>query len=62
MTTGRTAGRFGMRTPARGSRRGGATGGDDRRWHPRTPARASGLADHVWSLTEWATFPAAQPP
>src|SRR5512146_262719 len=36
--------------------------GDDGHGHPRTPAMAAGLADHVWSLTEWATFPAAQPP
>jgi IS1 family transposase len=36
--------------------------GDDRHWHPRTPAMAAGLADHVWSLTEWLTFPAVQPP
>ena len=36
--------------------------GDDRRWHPRTPAMMAGLADHVWSLTEWLTFPAVQPP
>lgn len=36
--------------------------GDDRHWHPCTPAMSAGLADHVWSLTEWVTFPAAQPP
>jgi hypothetical protein len=36
--------------------------GADGHWHPRTPAMAAGLADHVWSLTEWVTFPAAQPP
>ena len=23
---------------------------------------AAGLAEHVWSLTEWLTFPAVQPP
>jgi IS1 family transposase len=34
--------------------------GDDGHWHPRTPAMAAGLADHVWSLTEWLTFPAVQ--
>jgi len=26
--------------------------------HPRTPALAAGLADHVWTLQEWLTFPA----
>jgi len=36
--------------------------GDDSHWRPRTPAMAAGLADHVWSLAEWLTFPAAQPP
>jgi len=30
------------------------------RWLPRTPAMVAGLADHVWSLTEWLTFPALQ--
>jgi hypothetical protein len=34
---------------------------DDRgRWQRRTPAMAAGLADHVWSTTEWASFPAVQ--
>jgi len=32
------------------------------RWHPRTPAMSAGLTDHVWSLEEWLTFPAVQPP
>jgi hypothetical protein len=27
-------------------------------WRPRTPAMAAGLADHVWSLSEWLTYPA----
>ena len=27
-------------------------------WQPRTPAMAAGLADHVWSLREWLTYPA----
>jgi IS1 family transposase len=27
---------------------------------PRTPAIASGLSDHVWSIREWATLPATQ--
>ena len=30
-------------------------GGD---WRCRTPAMAAGLADHVWSLSEWLTLPA----
>lgn len=34
--------------------------GDDSRWRPRTPAMMAGLTDHVWSLTEWLTFPAVQ--
>jgi IS1 family transposase len=28
-----------------------------RRYRPRTPAMAAGLADHVWSLEEWLLFP-----
>ena len=27
-------------------------------WQARTPAMAAGLADHVWSLEEWLTYPA----
>jgi IS1 family transposase len=27
-------------------------------YQQRTPAMAAGLADHVWSLKEWVTFPA----
>lgn len=30
------------------------------RWQQRTPAMAAGLADHVWSIEEWLTLPAAQ--
>ncbi len=30
------------------------------RYRGRTPAMAAGLADHVWSLKEWLTFPTAQ--
>lgn len=33
---------------------------EDGRWQHRTPAMAAGLADHVWSLEEWVTFPAVQ--
>jgi IS1 family transposase len=29
-------------------------------WRKRTPAMSAGLADHVWSLKEWLTFPAVQ--
>jgi len=29
-------------------------------WAQRTPAMAAGLADHIWSLTEWLTFPVVQ--
>ena len=31
---------------------------DDKGWQARTPAVAAGLADHVWSLREWLTYPA----
>jgi len=30
------------------------------RWHSRTPAMAAGLADHIWSLSEWLSYPAIQ--
>jgi len=33
---------------------------EPRHWKKRTPAMAAGLADHVWSLKEWLTFPAVQ--
>jgi IS1 family transposase len=33
---------------------------DGERWRQRTPAMAAGLADHVWSLNEWLTYPAVQ--
>jgi IS1 family transposase len=29
-------------------------------WRKRTPAMSAGLANHVWSLEEWLTFPAIQ--
>src|SRR5439155_11302446 len=32
--------------------------GEHGRWQNRTPAMAAGLADHVWSLSEWVTYPA----
>jgi len=34
--------------------------GENGRWQRRTPAMAAGLADHVWSLKEWLSFPAVQ--
>ena len=34
--------------------------GGDGKWHPRTPAMAARLTDHVWSIREWVTFPAVQ--
>lgn len=27
---------------------------------PRTPAMAAGLADHIWTIHEWASFPVVQ--
>ena len=30
------------------------------KWQPRTPAMAAGLADHVWTMEEWLTFPGVQ--
>ena len=27
------------------------------RWRKQTPAMAAGLADHVWSMTEWISLP-----
>jgi len=32
----------------------------DGRWRVRTPAMAAGLADHVWSISEWLGYPAVQ--
>ena len=34
--------------------------GGGRPWRQRSPAMAAGLADHVWSLREWVTFPTVQ--
>jgi hypothetical protein len=34
--------------------------GDDGCWQERTPAMSAGLADHVWSLAEWLSFPTVQ--
>jgi hypothetical protein len=30
--------------------------GSAKRWQPRTPARAAGLTDHVWTLREVLLF------
>lgn len=30
------------------------------RWRQRTPAMAAGLSDHLWTLSEWLTFPGVQ--
>ena len=29
-------------------------------WRQRTPAMAAGLSDHIWTLSEWLTFPCVQ--
>jgi IS1 family transposase len=42
--------------PVRTLRRGDDAGA----WRKQTPAMAAGLADHVWSLIEWLTFPGIQ--
>jgi IS1 family transposase len=34
--------------------------GEDGTWQRRTPAMSAGLANHVWSIEEWVTFPALQ--
>lgn len=34
--------------------------GAEGRWQERTPAMATGLTDHVWSLPEWLAYPAVQ--
>ncbi len=34
--------------------------GAEGRWRERTPAMAAGLTDHVWSLSEWLSYPAVQ--
>ena len=35
--------------------------GPDGRWQKRTPAMAAGLADHLWTTQEWATYPPRPP-
>ena len=32
----------------------------DGQWRQRTPAMAAGLTDHVWSLSEWLSYPSVQ--
>jgi len=33
---------------------------EDGSWRKRTPAMAAGLTDHVWTISEWLSFPAIQ--
>jgi hypothetical protein len=33
---------------------------DQGHWRRRTPAMAAGLADHVWTMSEWITTPSVQ--
>lgn len=33
---------------------------EDGSWRKRTPAMAAGLTDHVWTISEWLTFPVIQ--
>ncbi len=33
---------------------------EDGHWRKQTPAMAAGLTDHVWSISEWLSFPAVQ--
>ena len=33
---------------------------DQGRWQKQSPAMAAGLADHVWSIPEWLSFPAVR--
>ena len=30
----------------------------EKRYEPRTPAMVAGLTDHIWTIQEWATYPA----
>jgi uncharacterized protein YbjQ (UPF0145 family) len=48
--------RYNFCWPVRTLRVGDAEG----RWQERTPAMSAGLADHIWSLEEWLSFPAVQ--
>ena len=34
--------------------------GPDDHWQARTPAMAAGLTDHVWTLSEWLSYPSVQ--
>lgn len=34
--------------------------GSDGRWQHRTPAMVASLTDHVWTLSEWLSYPAVQ--
>lgn len=46
--------------PARASQAGGTGAGS--KWLQRTPAMASGVTDHLWSLEELLTYKVAPPP
>ena len=32
--------------------------GEGEHYEPQTPAMVAGLTDHVWTIQEWATYPA----
>jgi IS1 family transposase len=32
----------------------------DKRWHSRTPAMVADLTNHIWSLSEWLSYPTVQ--
>jgi hypothetical protein len=33
---------------------------DQGRWRKQSPAMAAGLTDHLWSMSEWLSFPAVR--
>jgi hypothetical protein len=33
---------------------------DGGHWRRRAPAMAAGLADHIWTMSEWITMPSVQ--
>jgi hypothetical protein len=32
----------------------------EQEYQQRTPAMAAGLTDHIWTIREWATYPAVK--
>ena len=34
--------------------------GDEHQYEQRTPAMAAGLADHIWTIQEWVTYPSVK--